>query len=215
MLLYELASLASSHVEYSDRLNPVIFDESSQMLPKIRGTLLQISEAFLEYLEIDDLSVTDIVMPGSNANYNYTKYSDIDLHVVTDMDAFGCSSLADKYFDAKRNLWNNLHEISLKDFTVEVYVEDKDAHNESQGRYSILRDKWIQKPTHNPPKFNDRAVDQKASDLMIEIDSLLHSNASNVDEYTRLKERIWKMRRAALERGGEFTVENLAFQNPP
>ena len=51
-----------------------------KMRPEVRERLLEIAYQFLDYLDID-LIVTDIVLTGSLANYNWSKYSDFDIHI--------------------------------------------------------------------------------------------------------------------------------------
>jgi hypothetical protein len=64
-----------------DSLNPKIWvnpnSPTTQMVPKVRETLLEIANDFIEFLEID-MVVSDIVMTGSLSNYNWSNYSDVD-----------------------------------------------------------------------------------------------------------------------------------------
>ena len=55
--------------------------EDQKLKPSIREQLLEISEAFMKYLGIS-IDVIDVTFTGSYANYNYTPYSDIDLHII-------------------------------------------------------------------------------------------------------------------------------------
>jgi predicted nucleotidyltransferase len=72
-----------------DTLNPKVWENpenpgKSVMIPKIRETLLRIAEKFIEYLG-EDVFVEDIVLTGSLANYNWSEFSDFDLHVLVDL----------------------------------------------------------------------------------------------------------------------------------
>ena len=64
-----------------DKLSPKLWLESGKMKEQVREALLLISNEFLDYLKID-VDVSDITITGSYANYNYTPYSDIDLHII-------------------------------------------------------------------------------------------------------------------------------------
>ena len=209
MLLYEFDTIA-----YHDKLNPKLWDAHHNLWPEVREALTKISEHFQDDLDLPDLQIHDVVIRGSNANYNYTKYSDIDLHLITDVDLYADPDMAEKYFNAKKNLWNNAHDVLIHDTDVEVYVEDDDEHNESQGTYSILHDQWLSEPSHNPPNINEREVKQKVQDYVNQIDRAIEDGISpdTIDEVAHLKDKIWKMRQAGLEANGEFSIENMVFK---
>ena len=71
------------NIEYHSNLNPVAW-HGDQLRIEIRYRLLKIANTFVNYLEIPNFKILDIVLTGSLANYNWTKYSDFDIHVVTD-----------------------------------------------------------------------------------------------------------------------------------
>ena len=109
-----------AHVPHSE-LSSKIWDENKKMLAKFREALLKISDEFVNYLGID-IDVVDVIMTGSYANYNYTPFSDIDLHVVIDFDSINDDSdLVEEFFNAKRSFWNNRHDIDLRGIEVELY----------------------------------------------------------------------------------------------
>ena len=73
-----------SRFQVQDSLNPQIWNLSDDtMNPKIRQSLLAIADEFINYLGFD-IFVQDITMTGSLANYNWSKFSDIDLHIMFD-----------------------------------------------------------------------------------------------------------------------------------
>jgi len=49
----------------------------------IREDLLKIAEDYVEFLEIE-AKIEDIILVGSLANYNWSSYSDFDVHLVFD-----------------------------------------------------------------------------------------------------------------------------------
>ena len=74
-------------IKTNEELNPIIWDSDFTMKPQIRTKLLSIVDEYLdasEILEKDD--IIDIELLGSNANYNYHPKSDIDLHLVVNME---------------------------------------------------------------------------------------------------------------------------------
>ena len=69
---------------YHDELNPKLWD-GDKLKPEVAKHLLELSELFEEFLKLPDLKVVDRIFTGSNANYNWTSLSDIDLHLVIDI----------------------------------------------------------------------------------------------------------------------------------
>ena len=57
--------------------------ENSKLKEEVREALLEIAEEFIEFLKIY-VKPVDIQLTGSLANFNYTRYSDVDLHILID-----------------------------------------------------------------------------------------------------------------------------------
>ena len=212
MLLLEFDTDAASELSYNDTLNPKIFDSAGTMHPKVHESLMRIANNFISDIDVPDMEIHDIVVTGSSANYNWTKHSDIDLHIITDVDVLQDPEMAAKYFKAAKNVWNNRHNVEIHGVDVEVYVEDNDETHRSLGRFSVLNNEWNSKPEHNTPVFDKSAVNRKARFLAAEIDNLLSGEDYDMAVYTRLKRKIWDNRQDGLIAGGEFNVDNLAFK---
>ena len=217
MLLYELDNHAGDNIRYNDTLNPKIYDQNGDMHQEVHVALIAVAKNFLEDLDLPDMIVHDIILTGSSANFNWNKFSDIDLHLISDVDIFADPHMAEKYFNAAKNVWNNNHNVDVHGLDVEVYVEDNDEEHESLGRFSVMNDEWITKPAHNTPVFDEDAVNRKVRYIMKEIDMLMQDDDA-VTDIEHLKNKIWLMRNDGLhnarEQGlpGEFSVENLTFK---
>lgn len=200
---------AKANIGYHDNLNPAAWD-GDQLKREVRLKLLMIAKVFIKYLDIPNFKVEDVVLTGSMANFNWTKYSDFDLHVVTDYDTLECDDLAEAFYNAKKKLWNIEHDITINEHEVEMYVEDNDQPAISQGSFSILKNEWINKPEYNPPKIDDSAVTSKAMSIAQIIDKVISKN--DEDALSKVIEKIYKMRQSGLDDEGEFSTENLAFK---
>jgi len=198
------------NIAYHSKLNPVAWIRG-QLRPEVREHLLKIAGVFEHYLEIPNFEVQDIVLTGSLANYNYTPYSDFDLHVVTDYRDLECDDVAEALYRAKKEIWNNQHDITIRGHEVELYIEDLAQPPVSAGMYSLLKDQWIREPSYDPPKINDSAVNAKVADLIKQITVSIET-ADDPEDLKRIKDKIRKMRRSGLDTEGEFGVENLAFK---
>ena len=114
-----------------------------------------------------DLVVEDIRFTGSLANYNWSNYSDIDLHIVVDFTRFKSPrDIVKGFFDAKRALWNERHNIKIHGYEVEIYVEDINEAHISSGVYSITNNSWLAEPVQHE-KNVDVATARKKSDNII------------------------------------------------
>jgi predicted nucleotidyltransferase len=198
------------NVAYHDSLNQQIWD-GTKLRPEVAKRILQIAKLFVQYLEIPNFKVRDIVISGSMANYNYTRYSDVDIHVVTNYEDLQCDDLAEAFYRAKKKIWNDNHNIMIYSHEAELYVEDEKDPPISGGIYSVLKDTWITIPEHTPPKINDKAINLKVLDLIKQIDVAVNQ-ADDPEDIDRLRTKIRKMRQSGLESGGEYGTENLAFK---
>ena len=208
--LKEDRDLVSGQINYSAVLNPIAWD-NDQMLPQVRDRLLKISGEFVKYLDIPGFQVQDVVLTGSMANYNWTKYSDFDLHVITNYSDLECDNLAEAFYRAKKDLWNNYHDITIGGYEVEMYVEDSAKPPVSAGVYSILDNKWLKKPDYSKPEIDKSAVNAKANDILEQVKQAINS-ADSVSDIQRIKDKLRHMRRAGLDASGEFSVENLTYK---
>lgn len=198
--------------QYHDTLNPEMWDDKT-IKPEVRNKLMRSADAFVQFLKIEDLEPEDIILTGSNANYNWTQASDVDLHIVVDFNEVKArhGDLVDEYFNAKKNVFNNLHKIMIGSHEVEFYVQDSAEKHEASGVYSLMKDKWNVEPLHKEPAIDDSAVRAKTAEMMNAIDEVAtECNQAAVVE--ALMEKLKKMRQSGLEEAGEFSTENLVFK---
>ena len=200
--------LTKGNIAYHEELNPEVW-KGRELRVDVRYKLLEIAKRFIEYLEVPKFKLEDVILRGSLVNYNYTQYSDFDLHVVTDFSTLDCD-ITEAFYLAKKKIWNDEHDITIRGHEVELYVEDKAAKNVSEGTYSVLDARWLRIPEHRQPDIDDRAVSAKARDLMTQINRAVKQGS--VEDITRLQDKIRLMRQAGLDAGGEFSTENLAYK---
>ena len=94
----------------------------NKLKPEIREKLLKIAQDFFDSLELPEGTILrDIKLTGSLANFNWSKFSDVDLHLVLDFSKIADNEeFAKDYFMAKKNLWNNAHDVDIFGYPVEV-----------------------------------------------------------------------------------------------
>lgn len=201
-----------------DNLNPKIWDEDQKMKSDVRKTLLKIADDYFESLEISDVDIEDVTMTGSLANYNWSKYSDVDLHIVIDYkDVPVDEELVQGFFKSKSSNWNKEHDVKIYGYDVEIYVQDINETHHSTGVYSVLNNEWVTKPERKKITLNDKSVKDKSNRFMDRIEDLYDeldegNYEEAIDGVDKLTEKIKKMRQSGLESGGEFSVENMVFK---
>ena len=173
-----------------------------ELKPNVRAALMRIALEFYNSLEID-AELMDVRFTGSLASFNYTPQSDIDLHLVINFSKVDENlKLVKNYFDAKRINWNKKHFITVKDYEVEVYVENFDEDHHANGIYSVTSGQWMLTPLPVQGEVDLTAGDNKAEALKREIDAAI-SAEDNLGHLRRLKDKIRKMRSGEMRaRGG-------------
>ena len=200
-----------------DSLSNQIFDGSEGeflMREDIRKSLLKITNEFIETLGIE-FFIHDIVLTGSLANYNWSNFSDVDLHILVDFEESKYPiDLLKEFFDAKKNVWNEKHDIKVKGYDVELYVQDVNEPHISSGVYSVLHNKWIIEPKKETPNIDDRMIIQKGEEFAKKIDNLVKSakKQTSLEKIESLRKKIKEFRQSGLESGGEYSYENLTFK---
>ena len=183
-------------VKFNDRLNPRLWDDQEHLRPEVREQLLKIADDFRESLGITDLDLKDITISGSNAAYTYTPNSDIDLHLVVDQPE---DPVYRELFDAKKFQYNETHDIKIKGFDVELYVEAADKPPVSQGMYSVLHNKWIQVPKRVKSDVNDTSTRNKFETIGHQIERAIESG--DLKRLDNIAKKVKRMRQTGLEIG--------------
>ena len=201
----------------NDTLQPTIWSDN-KLNEQVSQKLMQIAEDFFEGLDLEGVEIDDITFTGSLANYNWTKYSDIDLHILVDFKKVDDNTdLVKEFFNAKTSLWNKMHEILVKNYEIEIYVQDTNEEHYSTGVYSIKNNEWIAEPARVEPKVNTDMVKRKIKSFIDQIERVEdeYDDKNYEDAYESaisLARKIKNFRKSGLEDMGEYSNENLAFK---
>lgn len=200
-------------IELHKELNPKLWDKNNELLPDVKEAIENIVEKFKEDLEERDAKIVidDIYLIGSNANYNYTKDSDIDIHIIAD-ESFDCD---DEHlhiiYDAFKSIFNNKYDITIKDIPVEIYVESaQDIKNVSSGEYSLEKG-WIKEPVYEKiPPIDTVALEKlvaKWEDRYLKI-----SDNPKLEDVQKYLDDIYEQRASSVKEHNEFALGNLVFK---
>ena len=205
-----------------DELNPEIWDspehpKSAKLKPEIRNRLLKVAQIFIDYLD-DDFFVHDIIFIGSLVGYNWSEFSDFDIHILYDSSEFsGDVELHKELFRLKKTVFNAAHDIRIKGYETELFAQDTNESEESAGSYSILNNEWIRIPEKENFTIDEKKLKDKSQQWMDIIDGVLeNAEDEDLEDAIKLvkkyKEKIRKYRTCGLKKEGEFSYENLVFK---
>jgi len=191
---------------------------NKELKKSISKRLQRIADDFLEGLSMD-IVMDDLRLTGSLANYNWSKYSDVDLHIVVDFDAVdaGNAEMVKAFFDLARIRWNIDHDIMIYGHEVEIYVENVGHKTISSGIYSITDGEWVVEPTPADESIDMGTARKKSDDIQTKINLINRyveeKPKSALKSIKKLKDKIRRMRKIGLRSDrGEFSPENIAFK---
>jgi len=201
-------------LQYHTELNSKIWD-GMKLKDEVRGKLVQIASAWVQFAKIHPDTIQDIIITGGNVNYNYTPQSDIDLHIVISRDTMNPDrALVDEYLQDKKILWTLSHQdINIYGYPVELYAQDiAEQPHANQGVFSVKRNQWIAMPQHLDIDFeNDYHLQKKVQFYKDLIDKMVLQNATD-GSFDMIKQKIRKMRGDSIAKDGEFAFGNLVFK---
>jgi len=197
-------------------LNSDVWDDM-KLQTEIRTKLLKIARDYINSLDVK-VKLKDITFTGSLANFNWSKHSDVDLHVIIDLGNIDHKTEIKDLLDIKTDSWNTKHNITIKGYDIELYLQLHDQEHHSTGVYSVLHNKWATKPKFKEVSINKKQITKKYNKIAdtfndIQSDYKKHKDYLDVvDRLEALRDKIKKMRKAGLETKGEFSTENIVFK---
>lgn len=204
-----------------DEFNPDLWNNPDDpkkvtLKPEIRERLLKVANLFIDYLDTD-LYIQDIIFVGSLVGYNWSEFSDFDIHILIDLDESENKKMTEELFRLKKTVFNAAHDIRIKGYETELFVQDANEENNIVGIYSLLNNEWIRKPDKENFKVDKKKLMTKVNQWMDIIDGVLE-NAEDEDLEDAVKlvkkyrEKLRKYRTCGLQKEGEYSYENLVFK---
>lgn len=202
--------------EQHETLNPKIWDEKDgayTLKKSIKNKLYKVIDTYIEdsdFLKEDD--ILDACVVGSNASFNYTNKSDIDLHLVVDMEKLSSDgAMAQFANNGEKSLFNNRYDIEMNGYNVEVYVEDVRTQPQSNGIYSLYKDEWIKVPKVIEADIDEEAYEKKYKKVEDKANKLLKDGS--IKEIENFINQLYIDRRNSLARDGEAGDDNQIFKD--
>lgn len=146
-IIESIVNNLTENIEKHDELNPKLWVDNS-LKTEVRAKILEISNEFIKALQEDGIkfNLNDIQIVGSNCSYNYTKDSDLDVHLIADSSSLNCpDNLYPLLYSSYRSIFNKNLSIDFYGIPVELYVEVESGkastNAKSNGIYSVLSNK--------------------------------------------------------------------------
>lgn len=194
-------------VEVHNELNPKLWN-GLKLLPDVSEALKNIADEFQKFVDIP-LNIVDIEIVGSNAGYNYTDNSDIDLHIIVNTDlTYTDPAILQQLYNARKGSFNDNYDLEVNGLPVELYIEDLNSGNATNGRYSLMKDDWVVTPVKQEiqlPNIDDELItyQEKCMDML---------NSNNAQQIQDFINELYMMRKVSLSKDGEFSKGNLIFK---
>jgi hypothetical protein len=137
--------------------------------------------------------------------------------LVSDKDYKVYEDIIKNFFESKKKNWSLTTDIKIKNYEVELYVQDINDKLLSSGIYSVLNNEWIVEPVKmkTPYEIDEKKILEKSKEFTKQIDNLFKNTTNNdqkLKQIEKIKNKLKKFRQSGLERGGEYSYENLTFK---
>lgn len=196
--------------EIHDTLNPKLWDmETGKLLPEVREKIVEIVAAFERNINVP-IDIVDIHLVGSNASFNWTENSDLDVHVIANFDTVSDDrDLITSLYNAKKAAFNKELNISIHDVPIELYVEDIRSNVASNGIYSVCDNEWVKepKPLTSAKKHN---VEKELEKWKVKVAEVL--DRGKYEEINNTINSIYLMRKNSIAIDGEGGKGNQLFK---
>lgn len=197
-------------IEYD--LNPKLYDDK-ELKSDVLAALQRIANTFIEDLQENNipLNVVDIWLVGSNATYNYTDKSDIDLHVIVNTDGIECGEILGLLYNYAKADFNKKHDIKVKGLPVELYIEPVGSTAVTNGIYSIQDNRWVKYPHESPViEIGDITDTSDYKEIKAGVDDVL--SGDSIENIQNVIDDLYLIRQISLSTDGEFGLGNLIFK---
>lgn len=202
-----MIKILNESLEIHDTLNPKIWNEY-KLRPEVEQRIYKIVDEFIKFIEVP-IYVLDVHILGSNASYNYTEDSDLDIHIIANFDMIEASEvLLQELYNAKKSSFNDTYDISIHGIDVELYVEDVKVNTISNGIYSLYSGEWIKYPEKIEAQYPN--IDRELNKVIGLINNAV--TLSNLDELKSIIDNLYLCRKNSLATEGEYGIGNLVFK---
>ena len=204
-----MQKILNEEIQIHSTLNPKLWDKDNMLRPEVRSKIIEIVDAFENYLDLP-IQILDIQIVGSNASFNYTEHSDLDVHMMANFEVFGDNEEVLKaYYDAKKASFNKSTDIKIRGIDVELYVQDIRSSTVSNGIYSVCDNSWIKEPKPIT-KITQYNIEQEVSEWQKKIEQVISNQ--DFEDINNCLNALYLMRTNSIATDGEQGKGNAIFK---
>lgn len=212
----QFISEQSVSLKKAKTLRPELFNtQTNKLKPLVRSKVLKVADFWREKVNIPKSAVKRVDLVGSSVNYLYHEKSDLDIHLICDLDKISeCEELLRDYLRAEKKLFQLEYDVTIAGIESELYAEDEsDPRPALQARYDVTNNKWVNEPERDRiPEIDDRDIQTKSELYIDRIEDVIDDEINNMDVLKRLKEKVLNLRKLSLQKGGEYAHDNLVYK---
>ena len=202
--------LLREDIQIHETLNPKIWNVTTKkLLPEVREKIIDIVKHFEDFIEVP-VEIADVQLVGSNASYNYTDKSDIDVHIIANYEVVSKETeLLQQLYDSKRTQYNRKFDIEIRGLQVEMYVQDIKTTVVSNGIYSICDDEWVKEPKPIT-NFKQHNISKEVESWKQHIGNVL--NSGDKTAVINAIDTLYLIRHNSIAVDGEYAAGNQLFK---
>lgn len=190
------------------RLNPK-FWTGFDLKVVVQNKVLKIVNEFIEKNELGE-HVYDIVLMGSMCDTIYTNKSDVDVHIVLNVqetsDVFVAVKNACRLFNMERNIYIYNHKVEINPQTKKLTDTSKNA-----AIYSVAKKKWIRRPVeHELSQETRKEINTMCNTMMNRIHKA--TKAKSIAQLKKIANELKEERKSSVAKEGELAVYNIMFK---
>lgn len=194
----------------NDKLNPAIWNSDNTLKEGVKEAIEKIVDQFVEDLPVP-MEIVDIIIVGSNASFNYTQYSDIDIHIVANNEVLPYDSkMLTLLYNAAKNKFNREYSMTIKGLPVEISIEDINTSCCSNGVYSVSNSEWVKFPKPINATMYDMTTTEAYRKLCAKIENILSNPTSS--DIREMINHLYIIRKNSIMIDGEYGKGNLLFK---
>ena len=187
-------------------LDPEIWSPEGKLLPQHKKAILDTMDSLLTESGFKHYKewIKQVKLIGSLTTYQYISTTDVDVHMVVDLDKFVeleepdlKEAVAEKFLDETRKIWElHLPTLPRTKHPLELYFELPDVtvtpNPQGTGVYDIRKDEWIKPPVSIKDDFDIEEMKpylrDLATELMEDLDISFGEIKRQVDRIEELQE---------------------------
>lgn len=193
-----------------DTLNPKLWDDANCLKPEVKNKIVEIVDFFEENLQVP-LVIADIQLCGSNCSFNYTEFSDLDVHIIANFEAVSSETeVLQTVYDLSKTKFNDNYDITINGVEIELYVQNINSSVMSNGIYSVLENAWIKEPKPIT-KVTKHSTEKEVEKWTQHIEAVLHK--ADYDDILNTINTLYLLRHNSLNADGEYGKGNQIFKD--